>query len=282
LLDAKLDAALLPLLESFSGEVGIALYRFGDGFRYERNARAPRLAASLIKLFVLLEVLAQVDEGKLELKARYPLRSGDVVGGNGVLQLLDAGLTPTLRDLLSLMIAVSDNTATNILIDLVGEDAVNRHCEALGLTATRLVGKLSLPEARYNEAQRRGERNRTSPSDVLELLVALAEGRWLSGASSALALKALEAQLYTEALARYLPTDPELDEHPVTLASKSGCLRGVWHDAGIVLRSGEPYCALVVMTTGSRDRRFGWEQEGMMLIARVAERVYQLAGRIGE
>lgn len=282
MLDTELDAALLPLLEGYSGEVGVALYRFGDGFRYERNARAPRFAASLIKLFVLLEALAQVDAGKLELTARHPLRSDDVVGGNGVLKLLDAGLTPTLRDLLTLMIAVSDNTATNILIDLVGEEAVNRRCEALGLHATRLVGKLSLPEARYNTLQRRGERNRTSPSDVLELLVALAEGRWLSDAASILALTTLEAQLYTEALARYLPTDPELDERPVTVASKSGCLRGVWHDAGVISRGGKPCYALVVMTTDSHDRRFGWEQEGMILIARVAERVHELVVAEGE
>lgn len=91
---------------------------------------------------------------------------------------------------------------------------------------------------------------------------------------NAFALRALHAQLYTEALPRYLPTDPTLHPHAVRVANKSGCLPGLWHDAGIVFAR-RPY-ALVVMTSGSRDRSESWEQEGTMAIARLSKAVFDL------
>ncbi len=269
---------LSPLLQSFSGEVSIAFHRFNDGFRYALNADKTMPAASLIKLPVLIEALAQVEAGRVGLEDRFSLGE-NTVGGSGVLQWLRPGLNLTLEDLLTLMIIVSDNTATNMVIDLVGLDAVNARCNALGLTRTRLVGKLQLPEYEQNEAQRRGERNRTSAGDMLNLLVALQEGRLLGAEGTGVARRVLERQLYKEALARYLPTDEELVVDPVTVASKSGLLRGVWHDAGTVSRADQPLYALVVMTAGADDRSFSPEQEGLMLIAHVSRAVFAWAER---
>ena len=260
----------------------MAFHRFGDGFRYALNADRTLPAASLIKLPILTEALAQVEAGRVGLEARVPLTPERVVGGSGVLQWLGPGLNPSLKDLLTLMIIVSDNTATNMVIDLVGLDAVNARCEALGLAHTRLIGKLQLPENEQNEAQRRGERNRTSAGDVLHLLVGLQEGRLLGAEGTGAALRMLERQLYKEALGRYLPTDEELVMDPVTVASKSGCLRGVWHDAGLFFRSGQPLYALVVTTAGADDRSFSPEQEGLMLIARVSRAVFAWVEKGGE
>jgi beta-lactamase class A len=273
----ELHEALLPLLNRFSGQAGVALYRFRDGLSYHYRAEAVMPAASLIKLPILVAALQQVALGRLQLEGRYPLRQADKVSGNGVLQYLSPGLSPTLADLLTLMIIVSDNTATNLVIDAVGEEAINRCCAALGLGGTALVGKLQLPPARQNERQRRGERNHTCAQDMLTLLVRLERGELLPPPQRALALSILKRQLYTEALARYLPTDLELTPDGVSVASKSGCLRGVWHDAGLVYAAdGRPLYALVVMTEQSRDRSFGWEHEGMMLIAAVSREVYAL------
>ena len=106
------------------------------------------------------------------------------------------------------------------------------------------------------------------------MLVALQEGRLLGREGTETALRVLERQLYKEALARYLPTDEELVMDPVTVASKSGCLRGVWHDAGLFFRGGQPLYALVVMTAGADDRSFSPEQEGLMLIAQISRAVF--------
>lgn len=269
--------ALAPLLTSFSGRASVALFRCADGQEFHHQSEVVMPAASLIKLPILIAALQQVVRGRLGLESRYSLALEDQVPGNGVLQYLGAGLTPTLADLLTLMIIVSDNTATNLLIDLVGREAINECCAGLGLTGTELVGKLSLPTAQLNERQRRGERNRTCASDMLTLLLKLEQGDLLPPPQRALALTILRRQLYTEALARYLPTDLELTPDGVQVASKSGCLRGVWHDAGLVYAAdGRPLYALVVMTEQSQDRSFAWEQEGMMLIAAISREVYAL------
>ena len=206
-------------------------------------------AASLIKLPILIETLAQVAQGRLALTSRHALKEADQVGGSGVLHTLDADLNLTLRDLLTLMIIVSDNTATNMLIDLAGGDRINHFCQNAGLTQTHLVGKLQLPEEKRNDAQRRGETNTTCAADMLGLLTSLQRGDLLPPELTELALEILEKQQFTEALARFLPIDEALHPDAVTVASKSGCLRGVWHDAGLVYSaSKKPLYALVVMT----------------------------------
>ena len=178
------------------------------------------------------------------------------------------------------MIIVSDNTATNMLIDIAGQNAVNDFCQGAGLTQTRLVGKLQLPEEKRNDAQRRGETNTTCAADMLGLLTSLQRGDLLPAELTQVALEILQKQQFTEALARYLPTDRDLSKDAVTVASKSGCLRGVWHDAGLVCaRSGEPLYTLVVMSADSRDRSFSFEQEGMMLIAEVSRRIFETLGK---
>ena len=273
----NLSDDLTPLYEAFSGEVSVAFGSFSGPDTYAYRADEPMPAASLIKLPILLTVLEQVATGELRLDERLELNLHDRVGGSGVLQHLQPGLTPTLHDLLTLMMIVSDNTATNLLIERVGIETINLWCRQNGLYGTRLVGKLQLPEAERNEAQRRGERNLTCAADILGLLMGLARGDLLPPAETEVALSILKRQQFTEALARYLPTDPELDTPHVEVASKSGCLQGVWHDAGVVFQDGRPLYALAVLSSGSADRRFHPEQEGVRLIAEVSRRVYEAA-----
>lgn len=266
---------LIPLLGAFSGEVSVAFGRLDKPESYTHRATDTMPSASLIKLPILLAALGGVARGELSLDERIPLQTGDQVGGTGVLGVLQPGLEPTLKDLLTLMIIVSDNTATNMVIGRVGQGAVNTFCQQHGFSDTALVGKLQLPESELNGAQRRGERNRTCAADTLGLLMGLVRGDLLPPPETELALSILKQQGFTEALARYLPTDPDLDAPFVQVASKSGCLRGVWHDAGIVLQDGNPLYTLVVMTRGSADRRFHPDQEGVLLIAEVSRRVYE-------
>ncbi len=276
---SDLAAELTPLFDEFSGRVSVAYARLDGPEKYTYRATETMHSASLIKLPILLTVLERVAQRKLDLKERVPLKTTDQVAGSGVLHTLQAGLEPTLRDLLTLMIIVSDNTATNMLIERVGLGAVNTFCRQHGFRATTLVGKLQLPEAEHNEAQRRGERNTTCAADMLGLLLGLVRGDLLPPPETELALNILKKQQFTEALARYLPTDADLDTPLVEVASKSGCLSGLWHDAGVVFRAGQPLYALVVMTSGSSDKRFYVEQEGMMLIAEVSRRLYTASVR---
>jgi len=264
-----------PLIEAFSGEVALAFYNFETGETYTHNATQTMCAASLIKLPLLVQTLTEVARGRLELNTRIPLKAEDRVGGAGILHALEPGLEPTVRDLLTLMIIVSDNMATNLVIDLLGLTEVNSFMQNLGLSQTKLVGKLQLPEDKQNEAQRRGERNATCAADILGLLLRLENRDFLPDNLTDVALDILKKQQFTEALVRYLPTDSELHDPHIVVASKSACLRGLWHDAGIVYDAqGKPFYSLVMMTEGSEDRSYSWEQEGMMLIARLSREIY--------
>lgn len=264
-----------PLTDAFSGEVALAFHSFETGETYTYNATQTMRAASLIKLPLLIQTLTEVAKGKLELTTRIPLKAEDRVGGAGILHTLNPGLEPTLHDLLSLMIIVSDNSATNLVIDLLGIDKVNSFIQTLDLSQTKLVGKLQLPEEKQNEAQRRGESNATCAADILGLLLRLERRDLLPDELTQAAINILKKQQFTEALARYLPTDRELDKPHVVVASKSGCLRGLWHDAGLVYNSeGKALYGLVVMTDSSADHSYSWEQEGMLLIANLSKKLY--------
>ncbi len=270
-----LDTILQPVVEKFSGQVAIAFQRFSDGSSYLHNAGQTMRSASLIKLPILTCALEKVARGELSLAERYELKTDEVAGGAGLLHTLQPGLQLTLHDLLTFMIIVSDNTATNMVIDLCGQDAINAYLQNLGLSQTKLIGKLQLSESKQNEAQRRGERNSTCAADMLGLLMRLEQRDLLPDDLTKVALDILKKQQFTECLSRYLPRDAELFDDYVTVASKSGCLRGLWHDAGIVYdKNYQPLYALVVMTDGSADESFSWEQEGMMFIANVSRAVY--------
>lgn len=266
------DYLLHPLIRQFSGVVAVAYYDFRSGQSYSYRADQPMRAASLIKVPILLCALKQ----GLDLNRRFELAAEDKVFGAGVLQFLGAGLGLSFHDLLTLMIIVSDNTATNMVIDIVGQDLVNAYISKLGLKDTCLVGKLQLPEHKQNANQLKGMRNHTSAQDMLSLLVRLEQRQLLPEKETTVALDILKKQQFTEAMSRYLPRDAELSENYVVVASKSGCLRGLWHDAGIVYnRENKPLYALVVMTDQSQDMSYSWEQEGMMLIANISKSLFR-------
>lgn len=270
------EATVSELEAGFSGQLSVAFYNFETGESFLHRAEHMMRSASLIKLPLLILALERVADDTLQLDARYALEANDQVGGAGVLQALQTGLALTLDDLLTLMIIVSDNTATNMVIDILGEAQLNSAIQSLGLQQTRLVGKLQLPLAQQNDLQRRGQSNTTTALDMLGLLVRLEQGDLLPNRLTELARSILKKQQFTEALARYLPHDAELHTPHVVVASKSGCLRGLWHDAGIIYSAaGIPNYALVIMTDDARDRSYSHEQEGMMLIARLSQAIFE-------
>ena len=263
-------------IEAFSGEVALAWYDFRSSEHVFLDADRPLPAASLIKVPILAAALWAVHRGELDLAKRYAIRIRDRAGGSGVIQTLRRGLHLTVEDLLTLMITISDNTATNRIIDLVGINAVNAFCRGAGLEHTRLVGPLQQPPERQTEAQRAGQVNETSAADMLGILLQLERGDLLPPAATAVAKRILLAQEHREGLGRYLPIDQNAFDRAWQLASKSGWRAGVWYDAGMAYDAdGSPVGALVVMTVGSDDRVEHVEHEGLVLIAKIAQGLFQ-------
>lgn len=236
----------------YGGEVSVLLTDLAGWELYALNPAQVFPAASTIKLPLLLLALEEAQAGRLDLRERVTLRAEDRVPGAGVLHELGAGLPLTWEDLLTLMIIVSDNTATNLVIARLGLERVNGWLSGRGLQDTRLVGPLQLPPERQNAAQRRGERNRTSARDQAALLGTLVRGEQLDEHHTRQALSILSRQQLRDLLGRHVPRDPQ-GEPLYRVASKSGELPGLHHDAG-VLFTPRPLVAAVLSQGGTDPR----------------------------
>ncbi|PNY81792.1 serine hydrolase [Deinococcus koreensis] len=248
----------------FRGEVGLCV---SDLEGQELLALQPvRVfpAASTIKMPLLVLALELAQRGELELSARVEMRAADRVSGAGVLHELQGGLALTWQDVLTLMIIVSDNTATNMLIERLGMEAVNGWLSERGWAATRLIGRLQLPPEQRNEAQRRGERNRTTAREQVELLGALARGELLDGVHTGLALDILGRQQYRDIIGRRVPRAQD-GELLYRLCSKSGELSGVHHDVGLLFTPRPLIVAL--LSEGGTDMREHPENQDVSLLA---------------
>ena len=239
-LRAKLQRDLDKTAAEFDGAMGIAVKDLISGEVFLVNADTVFPQASSIKISVLLELMRQAQSGKVKLEERVELRRAMMTGGSGVLLRFGDGTSAlSLRDLATLMIVHSDNTATNILIDRVGMENVNALLRELGLKETKLQRRMMDAEAR-----RAGRENLSTPREMVTLFELLKKGKVLDELRTALTIEILKHAKDTP-LRRGVPPEVEV-------ANKPGDLPGVACDSGIVLLAGRSY-AISVMTTYGRD-----------------------------
>src|ERR1700733_12685642 len=125
-------AATIAAAEKQGGIVGVKLTA-PSGERFGHNADRRFIAASTAKIPIMIELFHQIDAGKHTLDERFTLRAADRAQGSGIMVHLHEGMEFTVGDLVFLMISISDNTATNVLIDLVGQAEVNATMRRLGM-----------------------------------------------------------------------------------------------------------------------------------------------------
>ncbi|KMJ60531.1 hypothetical protein AB685_04395 [Bacillus sp. LL01] len=222
----ELKKRVQGVVDSTAGHVSFVLEDDG-GRRLEMDADAQKKAASLIKIPILMAAFKQVESGELKLTDRFSIEVEGRVGGAGVIQFMDSGTTFTLRDLLTLMIVVSDNIATNKVLDIIGMDAVGEFCAEQGLSRTRLERKMM-----DFEAVDAGLENRTSARDMLACLKLLHFEGGKTAAFSDVSRQKMLSILGGQQLLDKLPFYMDLDS--VKVANKTGELPGVEHDCGIV------------------------------------------------
>lgn len=237
-LRAVLDRQLEAVVAKADAVVGYAALDLTTGERIGRldDRRFP--TASSIKLAILYELFKRADEGRIRLDEALPLDRAKVVGGSGILHAMG---TPVLawRDYAVLMMVLSDNTATNVILDRLGLASVTARMQSLGL------GDILLRRRMIDTAAAlRGDENVATPRDLVSLLQVLHEGKGLSAASRDGALRILSVGAGGE-IRRGVPDD-------VPVANKPGDLEGVRVDTAIVSVKNRPY-ALSVMTTFARD-----------------------------
>ncbi len=255
----------------FSGVLGVWARSLDSGETIEWNATDTYPAASTIKLPILFEVFRQAAGGAFRLTDIRILRADDVVPGSGILKDLTPGIALTIRDLAMLMIVLSDNTATNMLIDLVGLDAVNASAVNLGLHGTRLAFKLF-------KAPDGPPRNVSTPADLGRLMALIAERRVLTPATCDEMLGILGRQHFTDLTTRRIPEYDgflEADKTPVvSVASKSGSIRGTRNDVAFVQAHGRRY-VIAMMSKDCRDLRFYHDNEAAVLLPEVSAAIYR-------
>src|SRR6266853_3084576 len=172
----KLERSILDADRGLDGVMGVAIVDLTDGHKYLLHANDVFPQASSIKICVLAELYRQAQQGKLKLTDLYTVNAADLVQDSDIMGGLTPGVTKiTLRDLATMMVAVSDNSATNVLIDRVGMDNVNAMLDPLGLPHTRLRRKMM-----DLDAARQGRENISTPREMMTLLEDLQKGKVLN------------------------------------------------------------------------------------------------------
>jgi beta-lactamase class A len=274
LLWKKLETRIDEIAARLDGVMGVAILDLMDGRTLSRNADRVFPAASSIKIAILLELYRQDQEahagakGKATLDDVYTFDPKDLVEDSQIMAGLTPGVTRvTNRDLAQFMVAVSDNTAANILIDRVGKDNVNATLHSLGLSKTMLRRKMM-----DIAAARRGDENVATPQEMVRLLEMIYRDKaWNKELTDELIkrLKTLKKDSY---LSYELPAD-------VDLADKPGSLDGVRNDCGIVFARNRPF-AISVMTAYDRDEKAA--ERAISEVALEAYRYFEMRGKTTE
>ncbi len=245
----------------------MAILDLSNGQQFLLNADDVFPQASSIKITVLAELYHQTQQGRLQLTNLYTVEQSDLVPDSDIMGGLTPGVTRvTLRDLATMMVAVSDNSATNVLIDRVGMENVNALMDSLGLTHTRLRRKMM-----DLKAASEGRENVSTPREMMTLLGAVYRGKVLNKEMTDDFLKILSTHKDSW-IPRNLPDD-------LRVADKPGSLEGVRTDSGIVFAKNRPF-VICVMTTYLRNEREG--EEAISKIALAAYRMFDRLGRASE
>ena len=252
-------------IQKINGTVGVAAVDFKTGKSISLNHNEIFFTASVFKIPLLITLYKQVDTNSLDLEKRVTLSQEIKTGGSGVLRELMPGIQPSLLDLAMLMIIVSDNTATDILYNIIGAKRINALMKDYNLPKTltpmsckqllsSLVGIEPPKEATFKDIERidghyippkncsaldENKSNVSTPSEMVELMRLLATGNILSTASTEDVLSILKSQRLKTIIPHYLPKTTQI-------AHKTGGVYSVRCDVGIVWGSKGPYSIAIM------------------------------------
>jgi beta-lactamase class A len=240
-LHEKTDARLRDIVGKTRGVMGFSALDLSTGESFGINDDVVFPQASAIKVAILMEVYKQAGEGKFKLSDTRRIRREDKTGGSGILaELGDGTVEMSLHDLCVLMVVLSDNTATNMLIDLVGKQNVNRTLASLGLKETKLQRRMM-----DTAAAQRGEENFSTPAEAAHVMEILFKGEFLDRKSCEEILAILKKGKATNVKSG-LPED-------VVVASKPGGIPGVTTEWAIVYLKERPYVLTVMEKNGKGE-----------------------------
>jgi beta-lactamase class A len=274
---AAIDQRIQAAIQGFPGSVSLYARNLDTGLSYGLRADAPVPTASTIKLPIMVELFALAGEGSLDWNQKLVLTDQDKVSGTGILTELSAGDALPLRDLMHLMIVVSDNTATNLILDRIGGNAVNLRMAQLGLKQTAVMRKIMQtklfpdpnstphPEGLTDEGRKPGNDRwgigRSCPRDMVLILEKLYRGELVSKAASDEMISVLKRQHDHDGVGR--------DMNNTVIASKSGALDHLRSDVAIVYSPHGPV-AMAITVNNVPEVNYGVDNPGNLLISRLS------------
>lgn len=263
-----LESRLRPLIDAHQGDVAVMVkhLRTGESFAWRENE--PQGTASLIKFPVMIEAYRQSAEQGLDLSQPVTLHDADKVPGSGILTThFSAGATFSLRDAIRLMIAFSDNTATNLVLDKIGLPSTGATMEKLACPNTKIHAKVYKRETSI--APQRSVQfglGSTTAAEMIHLCELLHKEQLVSPEASRAMLEHLKKCEDKLKFPRLLPPG-------AVVAFKTGSVNEVRTAAGILYAKGGPV-ALCVLTAKNADQRWTDDNAGDVLCARIAREVY--------
>ncbi len=267
-LKEELPSPIQAIVQGFHGQLYFAAKNLTSGrtLAYRPDSRVQ--TASVIKVPIMIEAFWQAHEGRLNLQERIHFDNSNRVPGAGILQDLSDGLEFTILDAITLMIVLSDNSATNMVIDQVGIDSVNQRMHAFGFRDTWLNKKVfrpapeGLPEERANYGL-----GVTTAADMLAIMERLKKGELGDRESTSKMLEILGKQRDLEQVPRNL-VGPRWEGYKV--ANKTGALDRVRNDIAVVSSPNGDF-VLSLFAQDSEDRRWTPDNEATVTLARLAE-----------
>ena len=266
-----LDTRAGQAVANFPGHVSVYALNLDTGVSYGLKPDEPVRTASTIKLPIMIECFYQAEKGALQWTEPLSITGIEKVSGSGVISELSDNVQLPIRDLMHLMIVVSDNTATNLILNRITGDAVNARMASLGLTQTRnmrkiLRGDAAMPAGITHEGAKPENQHwgigRSSPREMVTLLQKLYRGELVSAAASKEMLEVLKRQQDHNGIAR--------DLKDVTVANKSGALDHLRSDVGIVYTKRG---AVAMAITVDEMPQVDWSPDnaGELLISKLSE-----------
>lgn len=263
--NASLQKRISAEVGLFKGRVNLFAKNIDTGAVFSLAGEEPVQTASTIKVAIMVEAFARVAEEKAKWTDELVLTREKKVGGSGILPEFSEGLRLTLRDGVTLMMVLSDNTATNLVIDTFGADAVNARMESLGLKDTRLMRRVfgggESAEGRKEENKRFGL-GRTSPREMVMLLEKLERGEVINAAASREMIDLMKREQGTNGIWR--------QQWRVPKATKSGALDALRSNIGIIYH---PRGRIALAITCHEMPEVNWtvDNAAMLLMSRLSE-----------
>lgn len=260
----SLESDIRTIIDNSGAEMALSALHLESGQRIDVDGERVFPMCSVLKIPVLVEAFSQIEAGRFTLNDRWELTTAEKNLPSGILVFFDDGLTPTVRDLLTLMMIVSDNTATDMVMHRLGQGSVTSTMHSLGLTDIHVpltIRELfddllpsSDPTQNLLALAGAGPRNRAgicyslgpdndvgTPAALTELLARIWRGEIISRTACDAMLEILLKQQLNDRLPRYLPPG-------TPCAHKTGTLPGIRNDSGIIYASENAHVAVTVFS----------------------------------